>query len=334
MKSLLRILALTLVLIGVNFMAQATDSYNYEAKGDSIIVNFGNGGRMVIYLKDKDDLEELKAIDLNKVVQEMTVYIDSAKKSESGIIVINNDMGEFKIIVEEEDEDDDDVHITIGGRKGIVITKNGEKVLLKRDNPKTRTYTDLYLGLNSYLEDGQIPDGTLYDLRPLGARYAELAFRRETRIGGENSPIHINYALAFSWYNFMFDGNNQINKVGNQVEFVENTVNNLDKTKLSASYISLPVMLKFKQDKFRFSAGGYIAYRLGSHTKLKYVNSEGDTVKDKDFGNFNLTSFRYGLQTEIGVWGLTIFGKYDLNRLFTSNSGAPELNAFAFGIKL
>ena len=222
----------------------------------------------------------------------------------------------------------------IGNGNGIRITKNGENVKIKKKRVRTESYTDFYLGLNGYLEDGEIPNGTLYDLRPLGSRFIEISFKNETRIGGEKSKLHINYAIALSWYNFMFEGNRQIEKTGGQVVFSENMDNNLDKTKLTASYVKFPAMLMFKTKDFRIGAGGYIGYRLGSHSKVKYTNNEGNTVKDKDFGNFNLTNFRYGLQGEIGVLGVTLFGQYDLNELFTSTSGAPKLHAFSFGIKI
>lgn len=335
MKTVMRIFALTLVLVGINFMVNANNDYTYTQAGDSIVINFGEGGRMVVYLKNSDDLDELKAIDLNEIVLKMSTYIDSARTTESGTIIVKNEMGEFKITVEEVEEDDDegDFHISIGGGDGIVIRKNGERVKVNK-NSRTESYVDFYVGLNGYLEDGSMPDGTNYDLRPLGSRYFELNFRTETRIGGVKSPLYIDYALGFSWYNFMFDGNNQVEKVNNQIVFTENTNFNLDKSKLTASYFTVPVMLKLKGKRFRLAAGGYAAYRLGSHSKIKYLNDENDTVKDKDFGNFNMTNFRYGAQVELGLWDVTLFGKYDFNELFTNNSGAPKLNAFAFGIKI
>lgn len=333
MKTFIRIIALIVLFAGLNTTAKATNAYDYQQVGDSIIVNFGEGGKMVIYLKDTNDLDELKSIDLNDLVQRMSVYVDSAKKSEDGTYTITNEMGEFRIIVEEVNEDDDDgVSISIGNGKGLVI--NGERVSVKRNRSRTESYTDLYLGLNGYVENGEIPNGTLYDLRPLGSRFFEISFKNETRIGGKKSNFYINYAVAFSWYNFMFEGNRQVDRVNGQVIFSENMTNNLDKSKLTASYIKIPAMLTFKTNDFRIAAGGYVGYRLGSHSKVKFTNNEGDTVKDKDFGNFNLTNFRYGLQAEIGVKSVTLFGQYDLNELFTSDSGAPKLNAFAFGIRL
>lgn len=339
MKTIAKIGILLAIIFGMRLTASAKD-YEVETGGDSIVVNFGKGGRMVVIVKDASDLEELKAIDFDRLIAEMAVYIDSAKKSKNGVYVINTERGEFKIYSDEiEEEEDDSMVIEIN--KGIYIGKASkmDEWKEKRDTKRTHSLTDIYLGLNSYLEDGKIPSGTDSELRPLGSRYFEIDFKYNTRLGKEDGKFSLSYGLGFSWYNFMLDGNKRFAEMDNKIVFEEVTGRNgesfnLDKTKLVASYVTVPMMLMFKKDKFRFGMGGYVAYRLGSHTKVKYKDEDNDWTKDKDFGNFNLTNFRYGLQTEIGVKGLTLFGKYDLNNLFTSNSGMPEMNAFAFGIRI
>ncbi|MFT5914936.1 MAG: hypothetical protein ACI81T_001431, partial [Bacteroidia bacterium] len=245
---------------------------------------------------------------------------------------------------EDVEEEGDDI-LVVEINKGIYIGKASgkDKWELKREQRRTQSLTDIYIGLNGYLEDGETPSGSDYELRPLGSRYFEIDFKYETKFRKKDSKkkggLFLNYGLGFSWYNFMLDGNKRFQEIDDKIVFEEiigrdGDSFSLDKTKLTASYVTIPMMLMFKKDKFRFGLGGYAAYRLGSHTKVKYKDDDNDWTKDKDFGNFNLTNFRYGLQTEIGVSGLTLFGKYDLNSLFTKNSGMPELNAFAFGIRL
>ena len=341
MKTLLKISALLLVLLGLQTITFANgNSHSPIIQGDSIIVNFGEGGKMVIVLNDKEDLEELKAVDFNKIIEQMSAYIDSAKNSSDGTYTVTTEQGSFKIYTEDVDEDDDGISISIGD-KGFYIgkTKNKDGWEEKQEQSRTKSFTDFYIGLNGYLEDGATPDGP-YELRPFGSRYFEVVFKRETRLGkSTDSKLFLNYGLGFSWYNFMLDGNQRFVKQNDLIAFEsilkpDNTEFTLKKTKLTASYVNIPLMFMYKDKGFRFGLGGYVGYRLGSHTKVKYLNEDGDWTKDKEFGNFNLTNFRYGLQTEIGVKGLQLFGKYDLNNLFTSNSGARDLNAFAFGIRL
>ncbi len=341
MKTVAKIAILLAVIFGMNFTASA-DDFDKKAKGDSIVINFGKGGRMVLVVKDASDLEELKAIDFDRLITEMSAYIDSAKKSESGVVIVRTERGEFKIYTEDMEEEDDDIMI-VEIDNGIYIGKASgrEGWEEKRKQRRTQSLTDIYIGLNGYLEDGETPSGVDYELRPLGSRYFEIDFKYETKLGKKKTGdgLYINYGLGFSWYNFMLEGNKRFQEVNDKIIFEEVIGRNgdnfqLDKTKLTASYVTIPLMMMFKKDKFRFGFGGYAAYRLGSHTKVKFKDEDNDWTKDKDYGNFNLTNFRYGLQTEIGVKGLTLFGKYDLNSLFTNNSGMPELNAFAFGIRL
>ena len=339
MKTIAKILVLMAIIFGMKLSASAKDNSSKQVSGDSVVVNFGKGGRMVIVMKDPGDIEELKNIDFNKLIEEMTAYIDSAKNAEDGKVVVTTEKGEFRIYVEE--VEDDDTFIVTLGNKHIYVgqKKKFEDWKEKKKHSRTRSFTDFYLGLNGYLEDGSTPSGVPYELRPFGSRYFEFAFKKETRLGGEKSKFYLNYGLGFSWYNFMLDTDFKFENVDGQIQFTQlmdddNEVISLKKTKLVASYVNIPVMLMTKTDNFRFGLGGYVGYRLGSHTKVKYLDDNGDWQKDKDFGNFNLNNLRYGLQTEIGVKGITLFGKYDLNELFDSNSGAPKLNAFAFGIRL
>ncbi len=112
----------------------------------------------------------------------------------------------------------------------------------------------------------------------------------------------------------------------------------LIKSKLAVTTLNLPLMaaLDFQdkkgRDAFRIGAGGFVGYRLGSHTKIKYKD-EGRTRKDKDRGGYNLEDFQYGLQGTIGIRGLDLFAKYHLNDLFQNNSGI-QAQTFSFGISL
>lgn len=100
------------------------------------------------------------------------------------------------------------------------------------------------------------------------------------------------------------------------------------KTKLAATYFEVPLELRFHVNKDNFkktakiSIGGKVGVRMSSHTKVKYERlGEKQTLKTKD--NYNLSTFRYGLQGSIGVAGIAAYFYYGLNDLFKKDEG-PE----------
>ena len=140
----------------------------------------------------------------------------------------------------------------------------------------------------------------------------------------------------------MFSGDNYALETSNGVEFPEYETS-LDKSKLTAAYINLPLMvhLDFADNNKRglkLAFGGYAGYKVGSYTKIVY-HENGDRQKDKEHSNFRLNDWRYGLRAEVGVGedkfdsGLRLFFNYDLNTLFVENSNLPKLNAFSFGVR-
>ncbi len=86
------------------------------------------------------------------------------------------------------------------------------------------------------------------------------------------------------------------------------------------------------KESFTIGGGGFIGYRLGSHTKIKY-QSEGNTYKDKERGTYNLEDMQYGVNFVLGYKWLSLFGKYNLNDLFKDNRG-PNMNVVSFGFRI
>jgi hypothetical protein len=89
---------------------------------------------------------------------------------------------------------------------------------------------------------------------------------------------------------------------------------------------------KHYKNTFALAAGGFVGYRIKSWTKLKYT-TDGNTVKDKEDGSYNMEDFLYGVQGTIGYGGLELFAKYNMNNLFKNNAG-PETQVVSFGLRL
>lgn len=96
---------------------------------------------------------------------------------------------------------------------------------------------------------------------------------------------------------------------------------NFSKNKLATTYMDIPVEFRFHPfgtedgEGLFIGAGGIVGLRLKSHTKWKYDNN-GETVREKTSGKFNLNSFRYGYQIRAGFRGVHFFYKRYVSDVF------------------
>jgi hypothetical protein len=182
------------------------------------------------------------------------------------------------------------------------------------------------------------------ELRTLGSRYISLNLDAHVRLGGTHSPAYIIFGPEFAFNNYMLEGNNKwVNQNGLTSAVLETNGRQYQKTKLATSTFTVPLMFQLNlrekdarggrsRSGFTIGAGGFVGYRLGSWTKLKYFE-DGNTYKDKNHGSYNLTDWQYGLQGVIGYHGLTFFGKYHLNDLFREGQG-PKAQTLSFGVRI
>jgi hypothetical protein len=214
----------------------------------------------------------------------------------------------------------------------------------RHSDRRTTHHWNLDLGLNNYLQNGSFPDalGEPWGLRPLGSRYVAISTLNRTRLGQPGSVAHIQWGLSLDWYNFMFQDNVQIQRGPDQAFVSEPAVSgrNLDKSKLTAAYINTPLMLvldfgKSKNRGFNIGFGGYTGYRIAGYSKIRYEDNNR-TRRERNHDNFYLNNVRYGLTAQVGYRGVTFFGNYDLNPLFSEGRGpgGQNLNAVSFGIRL
>ena len=196
---------------------------------------------------------------------------------------------------------------------------------------------NMFLGLNTLNGDAGIGyNAEDFELKPFGSRYFSMGWMRSTNVtNGENARLKVAIGLNFSWYNFMLDSEKNVWTKGlSKIELVP-AKDNLRKSKLTASYIDVPLVMyvAFKKGKFieYIGAGGYLGYNLNSHSKTK-TNNGGK--KDHIYNNFYLNDFRNGLTFQLGMHNFPdLFVNYDLNDLFKQNKG-PKYSGISFGIRL
>ena len=213
----------------------------------------------------------------------------------------------------------------------------------REERKSSANYLTVDVGLNALVNRGAytLPGGQpgRLELRPEGSRYFNIGLDHRQRLGGKHSPLSLLIGPEFAFNNYMLEGNYKwVDRNGRTDVVLETNGRQYQKTKLATSTLTVPLMLQLGlRDRhyhhtFTLGAGGFVGYRLGSWTKLKYFE-EGTTYKDKDYGSYNLTNWQYGLQGTLGYGSLTFFAKYNLNKLFRDGQG-PEAQTLTFGVRL
>jgi hypothetical protein len=337
-------------------------------KQDTVIVNLAKTSKIIFTVEDPDDLEVLKHYDFEKLFEDILIKIeqkkngiepdaDSADSLETATEAepdstfapseneseVEGESDEYRRWREERDAGRSDNDRNYDDNDDEDSDDQNEDW---RDHRWNRTWqafnTDL--GLNNYLEREKLPfDNDLHSVRPWGSWYIAISSIQRSRIA---KNFFLEWGLGMSWYNFKFQKDNvMLAKDEFGVEFVEDTRDvDFKKSKLSISYIqaSLIPVVDFGDhgrkprfwdgytgNSFRIGLGPYIAYRIGSHTKMVY-NDDG-REKDRERDGYYLNTFRYGMRLQVGYRSTDLFFNYDLNELFQENRG-PKLNAFSFGV--
>ncbi|NAS29457.1 hypothetical protein GTQ40_00590 [Flavobacteriaceae bacterium R38] len=229
-----------------------------------------------------------------------------------------------------------------GGRfLGIKFNKNDRKREFKYDR---RTTSDLVLavGFNNAIQDGVSLNDS--DYRFAGSRFFEIGVAWRTRVFQNTNFLRFRYGLSFQINNLKPTGNRIFVDENGQTTLQEFEFD-LDKSKIRNTNLVVPVHFEFgpsrkregesyvrysTHKKLKIGVGGYGGFNIGTRQKLKFVNN-GERVKEKIRGDFNVNDLVYGLSGYIG-WGSTgLYVKYDLNPIF--NDDQPEQRNISLGLR-
>lgn len=305
---------------------------NAQQKSDTVIVELAKSSRIMFTIKDRNDLSILRQYDFQALFTDILSKIDDSPITTTAadtVPVVSTDKTSREIIWEDDDKDDEWYNNRV-----------------EKYTRKTRHSFNMDLGMNNYLSNGKFPDdaGEVYSVRPWGSWYVGLNSIQHTHVSGK---FFLEWGVGVSWYNFKYQKDNIL--MSENEDGVVYSEDNRDvsyiKSKLTASYINASLIPMFdfggygKKSRvwdsygsnFRIGIGPYAGYRIGSHSKL--VFDDGDKEKEKNYDNFYLNNFRYGVRLQLGIRSTDFFFNYDLNELFsTTKPGNPNLNAFSFGI--
>jgi len=247
------------------------------------------------------------------------------------------------------DEWGDTTHIRIGRRTFDVVDNwNGTRIHVNK-TPREKHWTGRFnphwagieVGMNMFSStDYSMYSGTEYaangeffDLIPgksltWNFNFAEWAFKNEKN----NFALVTGLGLSFSDYRFDRQLTIEKNADGIIVPVSLEGLDDFNKSKLTMSYLTAPLMLEWKTplrmggSKLYIAGGAIGGLHLGSHTKYKY-----DGNKEKARGNFNLTQFKCDLTGRIGFGDFCVFVNYGITPLFKDKKG-PELYPMMVGI--
>lgn len=194
----------------------------------------------------------------------------------------------------------------------------------KKNQKKTNFIFDLHGGFNTLLDENGNTLGGDAQLDNWRSNIWEIGFNSKTRMGGPSSKAYIKYGISFTWHDWTLKGNNVISKDsinGGQVSFGKADVN-VRHSEWRTAYVNIPIMFQLDLSErgmdngFTLGVGGYGGLRMYSLREIKYNDFQDDRTKDKNYNNFYMNNWRYGLMAQIGFDSFKITAQYDMNPLF------------------
>ncbi len=334
-------------ILTLSFLTVLTLAYGVEAdtvaSKDSVIVEFGSSGKIIMVVDNREDYERLKVMDVNQIIQELDLELDES--GQHTVVEIRHKDGNKEII--RFHEDGPETKVTVG-RWRLIVDESGSKTQVKvettpkkeeKAEPDFRTYFNLDLGVNNYFENNAVPgERSLHGVKGWGSWNVGINWMASQRL---QKGRYWDFGLGVQWYNFKLENrDHQVINGDDGVEFIRRWDVDGFKSKISASYLTALTLFRWDfgkmndndRDGLRVAVGPYAGYRLGGRSKFVYRELQGSSrKKDKEPIGANLNNFRYGLRGEIGFRSVTFFTSYDFNSLFQKDRG-PSLHPIAFGL--
>ncbi|MPM07330.1 hypothetical protein SDC9_53636 [bioreactor metagenome] len=152
----------------------------------------------------------------------------------------------------------------------------------------------------------------------------------------EKIGLGLTTGLGWSFLNYRLNDNVRLIKDSAVLMAYSDTISTTLKSKLTTSYLVMPLMLEFntssenRDNGFHVGVGAFGGVRVGSHTKV-VVDDRGDKDKFKTNGNYHLNPFKYGLMVRMGWGSVNLFANYALSEMFDKNEG-PAVYPVEFGL--
>lgn len=266
------------------------------------------------------DDEEGVGVSMDEVVKEGKRDTTKIKLGDKNINIIEDDEGTNVQIRDAEKKDDE------------------EKEARKKKKFKGH-WTGFEIGLNNFFDSdfsmSRPPEENWMDLNTGRSWNVNLNIH-QTSFGLIGNRFGLVTGLGFECNNYQFDGDNSIEEVGGVIQELDLTDYSLNRSKLTTTYLNIPLLLEVqiggeKRSKRMYISGGVIGgLKIGSHTKYVY-REEGRKEKLKNRDDFNINPLRYGLTVRAGFHQAKIYAVYYPVSFFEKDKG-PELYPFNIGL--
>ncbi len=260
---------------------------------------------------------------LQQLIQDEVDGKTPGSKTKGGTMIIlgsgsNDSIGKFK------------TEINIGSMK----IYSGEEDKIQRLSKRTTSQFVFAFGLNNLINDGDSNSLENSDFKTWGSNFVEWGFTFNTRILKENNLLHFKYGLSLMYNNLRPTENRFFVKEGD-VTTLQTFGDDLRENKFRNSMVVLPLHLEFDftpktvgedgvtrfrtHKSVRLGVGGFGGLNYQSTQKLRYEEDD-IRIKNKQKGDFNVSTLVYGLSSYVGYGATSLYVKYNLNPLFQDNS--------------
>jgi hypothetical protein len=265
-------------------------------------------------------------------------------------------------------ESDDSVKVRVGNRV-LIVDDDGDVSMHRCHEPRFNGHwAGVDLGMNGYVNpDFNMefsPVDEYMDLDMANSVMLNLNFFEQNIRLAKNQHWGIVTGLGLSFNNYRFMHQTFLNMDSSLLRgyIIPDTSMSIKKSKLSAIYLTLPVMFEFQtapiyhKDGFHISLGVIVGARLSSHTKIYYnqlntpfylvqynpetgqyenaaTSMSPDDPKTHHYGDWYMQPFKFDASVRIGWNFLNFFATYSLNTMFRQGKG-PELYPWTAGITL
>jgi hypothetical protein len=233
---------------------------------DTVIIELGNNTRIIIYVPDAEGLKELENYDLNAMLKDLNLSIDSSG-TDTKKLVIEDESGENYlsdttiVLSNERDvtpdfEQEDEFKINLWNYRITAKVKDWdeyeeefedwehgpdfEKSERIEEGPRSFSKFAIDIGMNNYLENGDFPDANAepYAVRPWGSWYVGLGWTRANYV---SSSFLLEWGGNFTWYNFKLEDDDILITKGPEMVEFNPLPSEIDgqKSKLTASYFNV-----------------------------------------------------------------------------------------------
>ncbi|MEE1899894.1 hypothetical protein V1389_16215 [Flavobacterium rakeshii] len=304
--------------------------------------------------KEEKDSLKIEVEEVNKLLETDDITKEEANKRKLAFAEKRAANIEERVAVERE-KLDKLVQDRIDGNieesfRSFSITYDPGTVKFKKDTTVTKKYYEFKrttsqfvfaLGFNRLMTDGKV-DNDNYKLR---SDFYEWGLTFNTRILRNNNLLHAKYGLSLQ-YNNLRPEDDKVFVTDEGKTILADSGTDIDLARLRYVNLVVPVHLEFdftkKQENegktyyptynsFRVGLGGYAGVNVKEKQILKYENADGNDVKERRRGNYNINDFVYGLSAYVGYEAISLYVKYDLQPVFENNE--IDQNNVSLGIR-